>query len=51
MVERLNNHSSLSVIHELVGFEYLTLVECGQVLDADLTSLYRERIGCADDGK
>lgn len=45
LVETLHNHPSLSVVHKLVGPEEFTLVECGQVLDADLTSLHRERIG------
>lgn len=44
MVKTLHNYSSLSVVHELVGLEEFTLVECGKVLDADLASLY-EKIG------
>ena len=45
LVETLHNHPSLSVVHKLVGLEEFTFVKCGQVLDADLASLHRERIG------
>ena len=43
LVETLHNHPSLSVVHKPVGLEEFTLVKCGQVLDADLASLHRER--------